>query len=378
MICEELNGELRNLAQVADNFRGSLDCVSGQAPTPQTLGIIPAQIFGKWNAEAQDKLREMTAISGQSFWKRFRFCFREVFWDDQSKKSCGYWPAMIVLFFAALIIGLILTWVVSLFSGTKDGWVLLGFTLTLYFGILIGFPLNELRLFEETRERERELAEERLNQRISEFWNNPPILLEEVQLHLEQSMKDYLERLTDLEKRFKIAIVEPRIELDKRLLEFHADKLALKELGFNELPERETLLNCVENQISECEQLRGELSPQEKDINEKLRLLNLHLEALQRGVNDLVTLRVKYQSKEALLKRVESYATLGEERWLTILASKRDRELSEIETALSSLDEEVTWTRGALSEITTLLPATNAYQLPTSKIPKGELTATTT
>ena len=76
MNCEELNDELRDLAQVADNFRDSLDCVSGQVPTPQTLGIIPAQIFGKWNAEAQDKLREMTAISDQSFWKRFKFCFR--------------------------------------------------------------------------------------------------------------------------------------------------------------------------------------------------------------------------------------------------------------------------------------------------------------
>jgi hypothetical protein len=374
---EVLHDELRDLEQEVASSHRDLTCVSesDQSPTPQTLGVIPAQIFGKWNAKEQDLLQQKIDLQNQSLWKRFQFCFRSCWWEEN---SVGYLPAF-AMFIPAFIIGGILSFIVL---GTDPDplsirlvWTCL--TSISWLIILASFPLLELSRLKDDVERDRKVADEMLNQRISRFWNDPLFLLSEVQLHLEESTKSYLERLTDLEGRFKIAVVEPRVELDEYLLELRADRQAIEELNDDDLPERDELLSCINTTISECEELRGHLSPQEEDLSEKLGLLNRHLEALQGGVNNLVTLRTKFESKEALLMRVQGYATFGDERWLTILAGKRDRELSEIETALSALDDEITWTQGALSEVTTLLPAPDAYQLPAGKIPKGQLAEST-
>ncbi len=374
---EVLHDELRDLAQEVATSHRDLTCVSKEdrSPTPQTLGVIPAQIFGKWNAKEQDSLQKKIDLQNQSLWKRFQFCFRECWWEEN---SFGYLPAF-AMFIPAFIIGGILSFILL---GTEPDPLSIRLVWTClasisWLSIVTIFPLLELSRLKDDVERYRKVADEMLNQRISRFWNEPLYLLSEVQLHLEESMKDYLKRLVDLEGRFKIAVVEPRVELDEYLLELRADRQAIEELNDDDLPERETLLNCVEAQISECEELRGHLSPQEQDLSEKLGLLNRHLEALQGGVNNLVTLKAKCESKETLLMRVQGYATFGDERWLTILAGKRDRELSEIETALSALDDEITWTQGALNEVTTLIPAPDAYQLPASKIPKGQLAEST-
>jgi hypothetical protein len=371
IMSDELNTALTALDKEITDHQQDFDALvsSNLTSIPKSMRGIAERIIGKWVEESRESTKKLEKLTTGSTWQAFKhYCL-----DDWNHYSNGFVPKSFWFEYLpelgssalgyALVPVLIGWWFLS--TPFLIPWLVLTVVIALWlflFGALTN--IRELRECRKELERKQKNEAREFNERIGQLWDNPMYLISEVQRHLIGVIKTYREEVVGLKGRFENAIVQPRAELKKRLAELQADEQALAELADDEFPEKSTFSAIVQDQIKKCQELLEQATPQEIKLANKFTAVTSRLDRLEQITNGLAALRAKYANRGQILDRFRCYAETDPEQWIRILKARRERELWEIETALSGLDEEVTWTQGALTEVTTLLPAADFYRLP--------------
>ncbi|GEM_PF-4148717 len=358
-----LQDELQLLEQGISDQQQALDRLESLVMVPQTMGKIPARIIGQWREEAFARFKSLEEIEALPFLQKLR---RSVvkFWElDEIVDGWACSLACFLFILMALVLGLIPGLVMEKLTpwGLFLPWLcssVIGFLC-----VFLGLPLGEARRDKKKFKLASAKAKAKLEQDIQRLWSEPVFLITQVKNHCDALTYAYRAQIGELENKFKQAVVNPRTELSSELTQLLADEATLLNSNEEDVPEKQEFLAIVQAQIGKCQELLGQATPKELELAQKFESINARLGLLQKSVDGLATLRSKYENKEQFYSRFKRYAQMDAQRYNIILQSRRSRELQEIESSLNQLDAEVSWTQCALSEVNTLLPAPNSYQL---------------
>ncbi len=340
-----------------------VDADTESISVPSTYRNITERIVAHWEEEKNKKISEWEYFAGLNFFSRYFALFKDNWFG--SNVSDSYFALVVAAFFLSLIC-IFPVW----FFGP---WSFFGLWIPCFLFLLpvffFGVPFFQ-SVFARSRYRADKIeGENELNKKMMKLGSDPVFLLEKLSINLNIEIKSYRARLTELQARFKNAVVEPREEVKKRFEQYVVDRDKILALSLEELPEREEILEKIQARIAQSEKLLSEKSPEEEKLLQKFVEVETHIGLLQDGVNGLIARKAKYEERAEVLNRVRGYDVLGGESFEDVLEGRRLRELAEIENTLSGLNQEVFLTHRGLEEVLVSLPANDSYQL-TAQLPR--------
>ncbi len=355
---ETVNDQAEVLAaDIQENHAEYHEAVEKFNGTPQTMGDIPTRIIGSLKADYEDQVSKIDQELKDRRINNFpRYFFK--FWKTAIREDENIGEALFdVLLF--LIVGYAAgLMVMGLSSYNHSLLAAIPFTPSIVIAIPFISRARESRLLREKRS----VIESTFKQKIEEVQTDSGKLMVEVRNHIEKVQSDYRQKLIEVKGKFEMTYRAPRLEISRELRKLRKDRNDLKVLTLGELPERDELLLIVNSEIDECNKQLREIYPKEKAVAAKLSVIDQKITGLESSLEVLDEMKENFEQREERLSKYSRYQKDGD-RWSKLMESKRIRELQEIENTITALDEEVSGTQFALSEVVGQLPGGNQLKL---------------